>query len=249
MRPGRPSRLATHLGAGSLGGRRPHSRVFAPPPARAAAGERREEKGEGKERERRGKEGANGEVRKGQRSHLPHSPGRRGGRPPGGRCSRGKGVTHRRRRRHPHCHPPPPRCRAPSARLLLPPLPLSAVRSEGEGREAPPHPRGTRRRRAGTAAAGSRAGVGRGGVMGEVLSPAGSFRVPFFAPSRCSCPRGLHGREVSASTERRRRAWACGYPRGNWAASGWLPDVCKTGGHRRFRNTEQGAFGQVSLRK
>lgn len=64
--------------------------------------------------------------------------------------------------------------------------------------------------------------------MGEVLSPAGSFRVPFFAPSRCSSPRGLHGREVSASTERRRRAWACGYPRDNWAASGWLPDVCKT---------------------
>lgn len=43
----------THLGAGSLGGRRPHSRVSAPPPARAAAGggEKREEKGEGRKGE------------------------------------------------------------------------------------------------------------------------------------------------------------------------------------------------------
>lgn len=52
--PPRREQPGTHLGAGSLGGRRPHPRVSAPPPARAAAGEKSGEKGEGREGEREG---------------------------------------------------------------------------------------------------------------------------------------------------------------------------------------------------
>lgn len=74
----------THLGAGSLGGRRPHSRVSAPPPARAAAGGGRK----GRRREREGREKRGGEDGGSART-CPAAPGGGSKRPPsrGGRCS------------------------------------------------------------------------------------------------------------------------------------------------------------------